>query len=85
MGIDLDQPLHFPSSVVLELAHIHRWSVYHRLQELSIPCWCAIGQPLRVVVNDAPTLLLVWSVLKSCTAPRQICQRWLEHCWQASV
>ncbi len=81
MNIDLD----CSDGIALELEQVQRWDVYHRLQDLSIPCWCTIGQPLRVAVNDASTLLQVWSVLKSCTASRQICLGWLEHCWQASV
>jgi hypothetical protein len=78
MNIDLT----CANSIVLHLEQVHRWDVYHRLRELSIPCWCATGQPLRVAVDDAATLIQVWAVLKSCTTSCAARRIWLERCWQ---
>ncbi len=63
---------------------IDRWTVYHRLQQLSIPCRCDRGQPLQVQANNATVAIQVWSAIKQVTASRQDCLAWLERCWEAS-
>ncbi|MGE5657014.1 MAG: Asr1405/Asl0597 family protein [Actinomycetota bacterium] len=67
---------------VMEVNWVDRWQVYQRLQELEIPCWCAIDQPLRVQVNSAKQAVQLISVLKQFTASRQELWLWLEECWQ---
>lgn len=67
---------------VMEVNWVDRWQVYQRLQELEIPCWCAIDQPLRVQVNSAKQAVQLISVLKRFTASRQELWLWLEECWQ---
>lgn len=61
---------------------VDRWSAYHRLQQLSIPCQCAQGQPLQVQIGTAIAAIQLWSVLRQITASRQEQIAWLEHCWQ---
>lgn len=69
---------------IVEVNWLERWQVYQRLQELDIPCWCAIDEPLRVVINTAITAVQLQSVLKQLTASRQELVHWLERCWLAS-
>lgn len=58
-----------------------RWSIYRRLQQLSIPCKCRFYQPLKVKVDSAMTAIQVWSVARQVTAPRQNQIDWLQRCW----
>lgn len=62
-----------------------RWSIYHRLQELNIPCACPNDGTLRVEVNDAIALLLVRSTVRQFTTSRQTSVDWLERCWETHV
>ena len=62
-----------------------RWSSNRRLQELHISCSCPIDGTLRVDVNDALELMLVCSVIRQFTSPRQSSIGWLERCWQTQV
>lgn len=57
-----------------------RWQVYHRLQELGIPCHCSMGQPLWVTVNSPTDALQVWSVARIHQQSRQDLAQWLERC-----
>ncbi|NEQ97518.1 MAG: hypothetical protein F6K30_12470 [Cyanothece sp. SIO2G6] len=63
---------------------IHRWSIYHRLLDLDIPCTCSMGQPLRVEVNHPSTAFQVWSVVRQITASRSDKIDWLNTCWRKS-
>ncbi|MEA5516114.1 Asr1405/Asl0597 family protein [Nodularia sp. UHCC 0506] len=60
-----------------------RWQVHKRLQELDIPCWCEVNQPLRVEINHPLAIFQLWSVVQQLTASRQelICH--LENCWKS--
>jgi hypothetical protein len=71
-----------PDSNVICIDPIDRWTVYHRLQELSIPCWCASHQPLRVQVDNATVALQLWAVLQRIKASRRQSLDWLERCWE---
>lgn len=62
-----------------------RWSIHRRLQELNIPCACPADGTLRVDVNHAIALLLVYSTVQQFTATRQTSVDWLERCWQTRV
>ena len=68
---------------IADVDAIDRWTVYHRLQQLSIPCRCDRGQPLQVQANNATAAIQIWSAIKQVTASRQDCLVWLERCWQA--
>lgn len=58
-----------------------RWEVYFRLLELSIPCSCQTGEPLRVCIQDTLTAIQLWSVMKQATASRHEQIEWLNACW----
>lgn len=66
----------------LNLDPIARWNVFKRLQELAIPCECALGQPLRVAIASPAAALQVWSVVQHHTRPRAQAIATLEHCWK---
>lgn len=78
------------SELESELSHIvevgwgERWQVYRRLQELEIPCSCAIDRPLRVQLNSGVQVAQLESVLRQYRSPRWELQGWLEGCWEKS-
>ena len=59
-----------------------RWEIYHRLQELQIPCQCSPNQPLRVQLDHATAAIQLWSVVRQLTAPRSELISWLNLCWE---
>ncbi|MEL6778571.1 MAG: Asr1405/Asl0597 family protein [Cyanobacteria bacterium J06597_16] len=67
---------------VVSVARVDRWSINHRLQDLNIPCTCPTDGTLRVNVDHAVALLLVNSVVRRFTLPRQVSVDWLERCWE---
>lgn len=69
---------------IVDVNKAERWQVYHRLQELDIPCSCAIEQPLIVQIADVVSAVQVWSVTRQFTASRTDCVCWLKRCWQYS-
>lgn len=72
-----------PSSLItLDLDPIDRWNVFNRLQELSIPCYCACGKPLQVTIAGPTHALQVWSVVKRLTLSRKATIEMLETCWR---
>ena len=73
------------SKQVIEVSWIDRWFVYHRLQELEIPCQCSSNQPLQVEVNNTISAIQLWSISKQLTGTRQDLINWLNQCWQKSV
>jgi hypothetical protein len=70
---------------VVSVSRCDRWSIKQRLQELNIPCACPVDGTLRVEVDHAIALLLVNSVVRRFTLPRQAGADWLERCWEAKV
>lgn len=75
-----------PASITtLDLDPVERWNVFKRLQELSIPCWCKVGQPLRVWVETPAAALQVWTVVQGCTRSNAVLVKYLENCWQQRV
>jgi hypothetical protein len=44
----------------VDVSRSDRWRIYHRLQELTIPCWCLEDGSLRVEVNNT-----TWKVTRS--------------------
>ncbi len=65
---------------IVDVSRILRWQIYHRLQELRIPCWCPADGSLRVEVNDGVSAMLVRSTVQQFVAPRQELVEWLERC-----
>ncbi|MEN9214068.1 MAG: hypothetical protein Q6K12_02410 [Gloeomargarita sp. DG_1_6_bins_138] len=59
-----------------------RWPIYHRLQELEIPCRCEPHRPLEIEMTHPRDVLLVWSVVHQVMGTRAQHVAWLERCWQ---
>ncbi|MEA5508948.1 hypothetical protein VB715_04150 [Crocosphaera sp. UHCC 0190] len=71
------------SSQVVQVEWSDRWIVYHRLQELHIPSYCATHQPLQVQLSSPTEAIQLWSVIKQYSASRRELIEWLHTCWQA--
>ncbi|MGF1458615.1 MAG: Asr1405/Asl0597 family protein [Leptolyngbyaceae cyanobacterium] len=69
----------------MELDTCDRWSVFQRLQELSIPCQCAYGQPLQVEATTPTAVMQIWSVAQHWTRPLEATVAMLENCLKRSV
>lgn len=82
------QPIHLlhgnTTMHVVSVPRIDRWRIYHRLQELTIPCCCPSDGSLCVAVENCTGALLVRSVVQQFIASRQEMVDWLERCWQAN-
>ncbi|AFY89981.1 Asr1405/Asl0597 family protein [Chroococcidiopsis thermalis] len=74
-----------PNVQVVEIPVSDRWRIYHRLQELSIPCCCPADGSLVVEVNSAIAAFLVRSTVQHFLATRQELLDWLERCWTADI
>ena len=66
---------------VVEVPWCDRWLVYHRLQELDIPCFCATHQPLEAQVSSPTAMIQLWSISQQYSASRQELIDWLQICW----
>jgi hypothetical protein len=66
---------------ILSVPRCDRWQIYHRLQELDIPCHCLPDGRLQVELRSAIAFSQVWSVLQQFTASRKQLVNWLEQCW----
>lgn len=75
-------PVVSAQSTVIEVECRDRWHVYHRLQDLDIPCQCRAHKALKVFVRNPVDALLLWSVVRHVTSTRQEQIQWLEACWQ---
>lgn len=76
-----------PELAVCEIVRVSwpdRWQVYRRLQELEIPCWCAVEQPLRTQIDTVKQAAQLISVLRQVSASRSELVQWLECCWRLS-
>jgi hypothetical protein len=69
-------------SQALEVSWTHRWEIYHRLQDLHIPCQCGSHQPLYVSLQSPIAAIQLWSVVKQITASRSELVHWLDKCWR---
>jgi len=78
------QPLNVSAHIVA-VPRIDRWRIYHRLQELMIPCWCLEDGSLRVEVQNSIGALLLRSVVQQFVASRQEMVNWLERCWDEEM
>jgi len=66
---------------VVNVSRSDRWHLYHRLQELMIPCWCLQDGTLQVAIGDGVNALLLWSVVRQFSASRTELVNWLDQCW----
>ncbi|MEO0827622.1 MAG: Asr1405/Asl0597 family protein [Cyanobacteria bacterium J06642_9] len=69
----------------IEITCCDRWRVYHRLQELGVPCQCQAYRPLQADPSTAVAAVQLWSVVKQVTASQRELAQWLEGCWRLPV
>jgi hypothetical protein len=62
-----------------------RWSVYRRLQELQISCWCREDGTLWVEINNCINAVLLRSIIQQFVSSRSELTDWLERCWSTNV
>ena len=77
-----------PDAFLSQVAKIHRidrWSVYRRLQELNIPCWCPQDGTLWVEIDRCIDAVLLRSTVQQFTSTRSELTDWLERCWSSQV
>lgn len=72
------------SSQAIAINGSERWDIYHRLQELSIPCQCSTHQLLTVEISSPNSLIQVWTVVKRMTSSRENLIQSLKNCWEKS-
>ena len=58
-----------------------RWQIHKRLQELEIPSWCDLGQPLRVQISNTNDAIQLSSVLQQFSSSRQELVSYIQRCW----
>ncbi len=76
---------HPPSTAegyLVSVARSDRWQIYHRLQDLQIPCTCTPDGLLRVSVNTCMSAVLVRSTVQQLICSRGELVDWLERCWR---
>ncbi|NEQ43713.1 MAG: hypothetical protein F6K00_09215 [Leptolyngbya sp. SIOISBB] len=73
------------SKVALDLDPIDRWSIFARLQDLSVPCECVSGQPLQVSAASPTAVLHIWTVVRRTQLSRAAAIATLETCWNMTV
>lgn len=78
-------PLFQPIVHSVEIKNTARWSIYHRLQELEIPCKCSTDRPLQVELNYPNAIAQLCSVVKQSTASRSELIQWLNRCWKSKT
>jgi hypothetical protein len=70
---------------IIDAAWGDRWQIYHRLQELKIPCQCSTGKPLTVAVDTPTAAIQVWSVARQSSIERSQLVDWLARCFTLQV
>jgi hypothetical protein len=66
---------------IVQIPYHQRWEIYHRLQELNIPCACLSDGSLQVQLNNCIAAILLRSIVIQNTASRLSLINWLERCW----
>jgi len=67
------------------IKNTERWGIFHRLQELDIPCICSTDKPLQVQLDNPSAIAQLCSVVKQSTTSRPELVNWLNICWQLTV
>ncbi|MEA5593170.1 Asr1405/Asl0597 family protein [Rivularia sp. UHCC 0363] len=67
---------------IVQIPRYQRWQIYHRLQELNIPCSCLSDGSLQVQINNSVAAILLRSTVIQFTASRPSLIDWLQRCWQ---
>lgn len=70
------------SNQAIAINGTERWDIYHRLQELEIPCKCPAHKPLMVEISSPNHLIQLWSVIRRINASRHDLVNSLENNWQ---
>ncbi|MGB3761066.1 MAG: Asr1405/Asl0597 family protein [Rivularia sp. (in: cyanobacteria)] len=65
----------------VQIPYDQRWQIYHRLQELDIPCCCKSDGSLQVQIDNWIAAILLHSTVIQFTASRRSLINWLERCW----
>jgi hypothetical protein len=65
----------------VQIPYHQRWQIYHRLQELDIPCCCKSDGSLQVQIDNSIAAVLLYSTVIQFTASRRPLINWLERCW----
>ncbi len=77
-----------PDAFVSQVAKINRsdrWTVYRRLQELNIPCWCPEDGTLWIEIDRCSHAILLRSTIQQFVSTRSELTDWLERCWSTQV
>ncbi len=75
-----------PDTFVSQIHSINRgerWSVYRRLQELDIPCWCPQDGTLWIEIDSCINAILLRSTIQQFVNTRSDSIHWLERCWSS--
>ncbi len=62
-----------------------RWLVYHRLQELDIPCESGSHKPLFAEINTPTAAIQLWCVVRRLRISREELITLLESCWELKI
>lgn len=81
----MDATLPNDQLTAINLDSVDRWTVFSRLQELSVPCECTCGHPLKVTADSPTAVLQIWSVVRNATHSRAALVETLESCWNMAV
>ena len=77
-----------PNSFVSQVTKIQRserWSVYRRLKELNIPCWCPQDGFLWIEIDSCLHAILIRSIIQQFVSTRSESIDWLERCWSTET
>ena len=77
-----------PDSFISQVSKIkrsERWSVYRRLKELDIPCWCPQDGSLCIEIDCCINAILLRSTIQQFISTRSESVAWLERCWTAEM
>ncbi|NES71590.1 MAG: hypothetical protein F6K24_43515, partial [Okeania sp. SIO2D1] len=66
---------------VARIPRSDRWSVYRRLQELNIACWCPEDGTLWIEIDHCLDAILLRSAIQQFSSSRSELTDWLERCW----
>lgn len=72
-------------SQVVNINRGDRWTVYRRLKELKILCWCPNDGSLWVKIDHAIDGILLRSTVQHSVANRQELVDWLDRCYSAPL
>ena len=75
----------FDNVIVVPIVDIPDWGkpkIYHRLQELAIPCWRTRDGNIWVEISDVNAAVLIHKTIKQAVTQRQELVELLQNCWQ---